>query len=245
MARGIAFLYGLIAYAIFLLTFLYAIAFVGNLAVPRTIDSGPAASRAVALLIDVALLGIFAVQHSIMARPVFKRWWTRIVPTSVERSTYVLIASLCLILVYWQWRPLAGLIWDVHNLLGRYLLQTLFWLGWLIVLTGTFMIDHFELFGLRQVYFHLRGEEYVGLSFKSPMLYKYCRHPIMLGFIVAFWAAPRMTVGHILFAVATTTYILLAIQFEEHDLIAAHGEKYKDYRGRTSMLLPMMRRSRT
>lgn len=245
MARGVAFLYGLIAYAVFFLTFLYAIAFVGNLAVSRTIDSGPVGSNAVALLIDIVLLGLFAAQHSIMARPAFKRWWTRIIPACVERSTYVLITSLCLVLLYWQWRPLAVPVWDVHNHLGHSLLQILFWLGWLIVLAGTFMIDHFELFGLRQVYFYLRNRNYVGVSFKSPMLYKYCRHPVMLGFIIAFWATPRMTVGHVLFAVATTAYILLAIQFEERDLIAAHGEKYIDYRGRTSMLLPMMRKSRT
>lgn len=245
MARGIAFLYGLIAYAIFLATFLYAVAFVGNFLVPRTVDSGPATSSPGALLIDVALLGIFAVQHSVMARPAFKRWWTRIVPTSVERSTYVLFSSLCLVLLYWQWRPLASPVWDVHHPLGSILLRALFVLGWLIVLTGTFMIDHFELFGLRQVYAYLRSTEYAGVTFKSPMLYKVCRHPIMLGFIIAFWATPRMTVGHALFAVATTAYILLAIQFEEHDLIVAHGEQYKDYRGRTSMLLPLMRRSRT
>lgn len=242
MAKGLAFLYGLIAYAIFLVAFLYAIAFVGNVAVPKTIDTGGATALGKAIVFDALLLGLFAAQHSVMARPGFKRWWTRFVPAPVERSTYVLLTSLCLILLYWQWRPLMQVLWDVQNPSGKRALQVLFWLGWLIVLAATFMIDHFDLFGLRQVYFYLRGREYVPIGFKSPMLYKYCRHPIMLGFLIAFWAAPRMTLGHLLFAVATTGYILLAIQFEEHDLIVAHGERYIEYRGRTSMLLPMMQR---
>lgn len=244
MAKGIAFLYGSVAYLIFFVTFCYAIAFVGDFFVSKTIDSGIPTSTANALFVNVVLLGVFAVQHSIMARPGFKRWWTRLVPRCVERSTYVLIASLCLILLYWQWRPMVQVVWDVQNPVGRTLCQALFWLGWLLVLAGTLMIDHFELFGLRQIFFYIRGEEYAEIEFKEPLLYKYCRHPIMLGFLIAFWATPRMTAGHILFSVATTAYILLAIQFEEHDLITAHGEKYKEYRGRTSMLLPMMRKSR-
>jgi len=243
MARIFAFLYGLIAYAIFFVTFLYAIGFVGNLVVPKSIDSGGTTISAKAVLIDVLLLGLFAFQHSVMARPGFKRWWIHFVPTQVERSTYVLLSSLCLILLYWQWHPLVRVVWDVQNPAGKAMLQVLFWLGWLIVLTATFMIDHFDLFGLRQVYLYLRGKDYASVGFATPMLYKYCRHPIMLGFLIAFWAAPHMTLGHILFTVATTGYILLAIQFEEGDLIRAHGERYQDYRGRTSMLLPMFQKS--
>ncbi|HXY50112.1 MAG TPA: NnrU family protein [Terriglobales bacterium] len=244
MAKGLAFLYGLIAYAIFFVTFLYAVAFVGNVIVPKTIDSGATTPIADAILVDVLLLGLFAVQHSVMARPGFKHWWTHFVPAPVERSTYVLLTSLCLILMYWQWRPLTNVVWDVHNPAGRTLLQALFWLGWLIVLASTFMIDHFDLFGLRQVYFYLRGREYVAVGFKAPLLYKYCRHPLLLGFLIAFWAAPHMTTGHAMFAAVTTAYILLAIQLEEHDLIVAHGERYQEYRGRTSMLLPMMQKSK-
>jgi len=245
MAKTIAFVYGLIAYLIFLASFLYAVAFVGGFLVPKTIDSGSAISIKAALLVNIALLGLFAAQHSVMARPAFKRMLTRIVPQCAERSTYVLLSSLCLVLLYWQWRPMPAVVWDVQNPVGRIVLQGLFWLGWLLVLLGTFMIDHFELFGMRQVSFFARGKEYAAIGFQEPMLYKYCRHPIMLGFLVAFWATPRMTDGHLLFAVATSAYIVLAIQFEEHDLIVAHGEKYKDYRGRTSMLLPMMRRSKS
>lgn len=245
MARGIIFAYGLISYLIFFVTFLYAIAFVGNFPVPRTIDSGFSASTGVALLIDAVLLSIFAVQHSVMARPAFKRAWTRMIPNAAERSTYVLLSSFCLILLFWQWRPITLTVWEVQNSAGSALLWLLFWLGWLLVLIGTFMIDHFELFGLRQVFFHVQGREYEAIEFKESMLYKYCRHPIMLGFLIAFWATPHMTIGHLVFAIATGAYILLAIQFEEHDLIAAHGERYRQYRGRTSMLLPMMRRDRS
>ena len=245
MAKGIALVYGIIAYLIFFATFLYAVAFVGNFLVLKTIDSGPATSFAGALLVDALLLSVFAAQHSIMARPAFKRVWTKVVPQYAERSTYVLLASLCLLLLYWQWRAMPQVVWDVQNPVGQMLLRGLFWLGWLLVLTGTFMIDHFELFGLRQVSFFARGKEYVGVEFQETLLYSYCRHPIMLGFLVAFWAAPRMTAGHLVFAVATSAYVLLAIQFEEHDLITAHGEQYREYRGRTSMLLPMMRKRRS
>lgn len=244
MAKAISLLYGLFAYVVFFLTFLYAIAFVGGFWAPRTVDAGLTASTVMALVVDAVLLSIFAVQHSVMARPWFKRAWTMVVPKQVERSTYVLLSSLCLILLYWQWRTIPGVVWEARSTTGRAALEGLFWLGWLLVLVGTCLIDHFELFGLRQVMSYVRGQEYAGVAFKEPLLYKWCRHPIMLGFIVAFWAAPRMTWGHLLFAVATTGYILLAIQFEEHDLIHAYGEKYKNYRKRTSMLLPLMRKGK-
>lgn len=244
MAKGISVLYGVAAYLIFFATFCYAIGFVGDMVVPKTLDSGVAGGLAAALVVDALLLGLFAVQHSIMARPWFKRAWTKVVPKHAERSTYVLLASLCLLLIFWQWRPMPGVVWDVRNAAGRMALNALFWIGWLLVLVGTFLIDHWELFGLRQVMAYAGGREYAGGEFREPLFYKWCRHPIMLGFIVAFWAAPRMTLGHMVFAIATTGYIVLAIQFEEHDLIAAHGEQYRNYRGRTSMLLPLMRRSK-
>ncbi|HET7103571.1 MAG TPA: NnrU family protein [Terracidiphilus sp.] len=245
MTKSLSVLYGAIAYVIFFLTFLYAIAFVGNFLVPRTVDAGLSSPTATAIIIDVILLGLFAVQHSIMARPWFKRWWTRIVAWGVERTTYVLLASLCLILLFWQWRPLPQVVWDVQSPAGRGVLTALFWIGWIIVLVSTFLIDHMELFGLRQVMAYAKGTEFVPPTFKERLFYKVCRHPIMLGFIVAFWATPTMTVGHMLFTVATTVYIVLAIQFEEHDLISAHGDTYRSYRRRTSMLVPLMKRSRS
>jgi protein-S-isoprenylcysteine O-methyltransferase Ste14 len=244
MSRLLAIGYGAVSYVVFLAAFLYAICFVGNIVVPRTVDHGVAAPIAEAIVVNVVLLGLFAIQHSVMARPAFKRWWTRFVPSSVERSTYVLLASLILFLLYWQWRTMPAVIWDVASRPAQVGLQALFWLGWATVFAGTFMINHFDLFGLRQVYLAWRGQPYSDLEFRSPLLYRLVRHPIMLGFIVAFWATPRMTAGHLLFAIATTGYILIALQFEEHDLVAALGDQYRDYRGRVRMLVPVPRKRR-
>jgi len=243
MGRFIGFLYGVICYVLFLVSFLYAIGFVGGILVPKTVDSGAVTAVGSAVLINVLLLGLFAIQHTIMARPGFKAWWTRIVPKSVERSTFVLFASLALILLYWQWRPLPEAVWMVENSSGRLLLQALFWVGWGVVLLATFMINHFDLFGLRQVYLLLRGEEPPAIQFKEPGLYRYVRHPIMLGFIIAFWATPDMSQGHLLFAVVTTVYIFIGIKMEERDLINALGATYEQYRKRVGMLIPRRRQA--
>jgi protein-S-isoprenylcysteine O-methyltransferase Ste14 len=238
VAKSLGLIYGAFAYFVFLAAFLYAIGFVGNLVVPKSIDSGASSAFGEALGIDLLLLGLFAVQHSLMARPWFKRRWTRLVPAALERSTYVLLSSLLLFLLYWQWRPMGREIWQVQNSPVRLVIIALFWSGWVVVLLSTFMIDHFDLFGLRQVYANFRGVAYRPPTFKTSGFYRYARHPIMTGFIIAFWATPQMTLGHLLFAICTTAYVLLAIQFEEHELRAAHGETYAQYREQVSMLFP-------
>ena len=242
MNRVIAFVYGAVSYVIFFGTFLYAAGFIGNFVVPKTLDGAPVGPLGTSLLINLGLLGLFAVQHSVMARPAFKRMWTRIVPEPVERSTYVLASSLALILLFWAWRPLGGVVWDVQNPVGRGLLHAGFAFGWLLVLVSTFLINHFDLFGLRQVWLHLCGRPYQPLPFRTPGPYRLVRHPLYVGWFFAFWSTPTMTATHLLFAVMTTTYILVAIQLEERDLVAAHPE-YASYRARVPMLIPGRRRN--
>lgn len=237
-----SFLYGALVYVFFLATFCYAIAFVGGLWVPKTIDSGYAPGLAEALVVNLLLLTLFALQHSIMARRSFKRWWTGIVSPAVERSTFVLAATLALALLLWQWRPIpAPLIWRVENALAVQAIWALFWLGWAVLLLATFLINHFELFGLRQVFSRLTGREIPEAQFRTPFLYRYVRHPIYLGFVLGFWAAPAMSAGHLLFAVGATGYILVGIWFEERDLVAQFGEQYRRYREQVGMLLPWRR----
>ena len=241
MSRFLVFLYGVIAYAAFFATYLYAVGFLGNVLVPKGLDSTPTAAFATALLINLGLLTLFAVQHSVMARPWFKRILLRVIPQPAERSTYVLASSLALMLLFWKWSPLGGVIWDVQNPIGRAVLLTVFASGWLLVLVTTFLINHFDLFGLRQVWLNLRGAAYRPLHFVTPGPYRLVRHPLYLGWLLAFWATPTMTVTHLFFAIMTTAYILIAIQLEERDLMHEHPE-YAAYRARVPMLIPFLRR---
>ncbi len=238
MARIVALAYGVVCYLLFLAVFVYAIGFVGNIAVPKSIDSGPAEATLVALAVDAVLLSLFAIQHSIMARQWFKRAWTKIVPWPVERSTYVLFASAVLALLLWQWRPIPGTVWEVQNPMAKLALQVGFFVGWGLLLFSTWLIDHFELFGVRQVFHYLKGVKLEPPAFKTPALYNVVRHPLYLGFLIAFWSTAHMTVGHLFFSIMTTGYILVAIQFEEHDLMRFYGEAYREYRQRVSMIIP-------
>ena len=240
MKRGLIFAYGAICYVIFLATFAYTIGFVGNFAVPRTLDGSASGSLWAALAINLSLLTAFALQHSVMARPAFKSWWTRIVPKATERSTYVLFTCITLFAFFALWQPMAGVIWNVSNASGQIFLYGLFGLGWVIVLIATFLINHFDLFGLRQVWLELRGKPSTSLTFATPWLYKYVRHPLYVGWLLVFWATPTMTVAHLIFAIVTTAYILVAIQLEERDLIAQHGAQYDNYRRRVPMLVPRL-----
>lgn len=242
IGRVAAFLYGLASYLIFSASFAYTPGFLGNFLVPKTIDGGPDTTPAHAVLIDAMLLALFAIQHSVMARPAFKRWWTRIVPASCERSTYVLVSSLLLVLIFWQWRPITATVWHVEGLAAA-TLTAVFWSGWVIALLSTFQIDHFELFGLRHAIDALRGAAERVQVFQTPLLYRIVRHPLMLGMLLAFWATPHMTAGHLLFAVMNTAYILVGVSLEERDLVAAFGPTYRIYRQRVPMLLPLSTRS--
>lgn len=241
MKRWSIFLYGVFCYVLFFATFLYAIGFIGNLWVPKSIDSARDVPVVNALLINLGLLGIFAVQHSVMARPAFKRWWTRVVPEAAERSTYVLFSTVALIVLFAFWQPMGGIIWDVSSPIGKALLYGAYAFGWALLLLSTFLINHFDLFGLRQVWLQLRGRAYSPLPFKTPALYGYVRHPVYVGWLFISWSTPTMTIAHLVFAIGATAYILIGIQFEEHDLTVAHPE-YADYRRRVPMLVPFAKR---
>lgn len=243
MGKIMALLYGIVAYLAFAVTIVYAIGFVTGIGVPKTIDSGPAGEPIGSIIINLLLMSLFAIQHSVMARPQFKKWWTRIVPGTVERSTFVLFSSLALMVLFWQWRPMPAVVWQVTN---PHIAASLFGLslfGWALVFVSTFLINHFELFGLHQVANNLAGKPMSEVHFKTPLLYNLVRHPIYLGFIIAFWATPVMTAGHLLFAAVTTAYIFVGIALEEHDLVALFGDEYRRYRQRVSMIVPFLGRS--
>jgi protein-S-isoprenylcysteine O-methyltransferase Ste14 len=243
MGRIAGFLFGLVAYLAFLGTILYAIGFTAGMVVPKAIDDGMIVPTIEAVIVNLLLMSLFAVQHSVMARKPFKRWWTQFVPHSVERSVYVLLSSLVLILLFWQWRPMPAIVWQVADPTAAMALMALSFVGWVLVFTSTFLINHFELFGLHQVAANLAGRTLPAPRFRTPVLYKVVRHPIYLGFIVAFWAAPVMTVGHLLFAAVTTAYIFVGIFLEERDLVAQFGDDYKRYRARVGMLIPFRRKA--
>jgi methanethiol S-methyltransferase len=244
MKRYLTVAYGAAAYLLFLVAFLYLVGFVGNLWVPRTVDHGLPSPAGLAVLVNVLLVGAFGVQHSVMARPAFKAWWTRFVPPAIERSTYVVLSSAVLLLLYWQWRTIPAVVWDVRLPAARVVVWALFWLGWVIALGATFMINHFDLFGLRQVYLAWRQKPYTELHFRTHLFYRLVRHPLMLGFLLSFWAAPTMTAGHLLFSIAMTGYILTALHIEERGLVAALGNDYREYRREVPMLVPLKRRAR-
>jgi protein-S-isoprenylcysteine O-methyltransferase Ste14 len=244
MLRGMILGYGVFAYLLFLGSLLYAIGFVGGVVVPKTIDSGGSGEVGTAIAIDLVLLSLFAVQHSVMARPAFKRRWTQLIPPAMERSTYVLASSLVLIVLFWLWQPLPAVVWHATQSWVAGALWMVFAAGWVVVVVSTFLIDHFDLFGLRQVVLHFTGQPYTSPSFRTPWLYRVVRHPIMLGFLIAFWATPMMTQGHLLFAAVVSVYVLIAIQLEERDLTAHYGETYSEYQREVSMLVPLPKRER-
>ena len=241
MNRITAFIYGTLCYVVFLATFLYGVAFLGNIGLSRTIDGEATSPFWLAMMINTLLLGLFAVQHSVMARPAFKRWWTRFIPKPVERSTYVLFSSIALLLLFYSWQPMGGTIWEVRDPILRGTIHGLFAGGWLLLLAATFLINHFDLFGMRQVWLYLKGEPYTPLKFATPGLYRYVRHPLYVGWLLTFWATPMMTAAHLVFAIATSAYILIAIRWEERDLVDAHGPAYAQYRQEVPMLIPAVR----
>ncbi len=238
MKRILFFLYGTTCYLFFLGIFLYAIGFLGNILVPTTIDGTPQVSFGLAFTINVLLLGVFAIQHSVMARRGFKRWWTQYVPQPIERSTYVLFTNIALALLFYAWQPMGGEIWTIQHSLGQGIIYGIYAIGWGIVFTATLMINHFDLFGMRQVWLYFQKQEYRPLVFKTPALYQHVRHPLYVGWLLVFWATPTMTSAHLAFALITTTYILMAIQWEEKDLVASHGKAYEEYRKQVPMLIP-------
>jgi protein-S-isoprenylcysteine O-methyltransferase Ste14 len=243
MKRILFLLYGVIAYFAFFGTILFAIGFTGNMVVPKTIDGTPLLPFTQALLINASLLLLFALQHSIMARPAFKRWWTKFVPEPLERSTFVLLASLCLMLMMWQWQPIGGVVWSVRSEVARTILLVTYLLGWSIVFISTFLINHFDLFGLRQTWLYFRGKNYTALPFRVPLFYRFVRHPLYLGFLIAFWSTPVMTAAHLLFAILTTGYILTAIKLEEKDLVVHFGERYLNYKRWVPRIIPFTKKS--